>query len=341
MRKKKIVPVEMVHRNVDRYLEYDLLPELEKKKIRQEYVNEHKQGAQTIITVDDRQQYFWDWLGSKVPSGSSSVAPVLSAPGSASSAHGVTRRKRRKSTKKRKPRKKKSVKKRKGKSKKKRVRRGRKTRRKVTGGASLTPAGAGVSCMFFFKTPSKPNPSKIYPNHIKMTFQRASNSETVTGFSVLYFNNNPNNRELILEARPTIFGKSSDLDFNVKHGGNIIGQFKKKNANDKHGSLTITGKITVNKINLLLKNKDGKWDGYDPALLPRHMEPDTFTNPKTEEEILRERGYYSSGVEEAAATSTAPAATTITGPGASAAAAGAAAEEEKLNFSREGAPWFS
>ena len=132
MRKKKfffktrsVVPEEiveqMVHQNVGRYLKYYSLPESEKKKIRQEFVDEHKQGAQTRInedTIDDRQQYFEDWLGSKVPSGLSSVEPVFSAEESASSAHGVTRRKRRKtrrrrkSTKKRKPRKKKSVKKR-------------------------------------------------------------------------------------------------------------------------------------------------------------------------------------------------------------------------------------
>lgn len=136
---RSVVPQEMVRRNVGRYLEYDSLSDFEKKEIRKEFVEEHKRGAQTIITedtIDDRQQYFKDWLKSKVPSGLSSVAPVFSAPKSAYSAHGVTRRKRRKtrrrrkSTKKRKPRKKKSVKKRKGKSKKKRVRRKRKSRRR-------------------------------------------------------------------------------------------------------------------------------------------------------------------------------------------------------------------
>ena len=237
------------------------------------------------------------------------VAPFISG----TTAKGVKRR-RRKSTKKRKPRKKKSVKKRKGKSKKKRVRRGRKTRRKVRG-------GGGVPCMFFFKTPSIPK-FPPPPDHIKMTFQRVRNEQTVTGFSVLYFNNDSTNTEFILEAKPTrrLFGKISDLDFNVKHGGNIIGEFKKKNANDKHGSLTITGRIKVDKVNLLLKNKDGEWEGYDPALLPRHMEPDTFTNPKTEEEILIKMRAFSSPPDPAP-----PAATTITGPGASAADAWGAA----------------
>lgn len=78
--------------------------------------------------LNDNDADFRQWL-SKV--NSRKIQPVMSA-----TAHGVTRRKRRKtrrrrkSTKKRKPRKKKSVKKRKGKSKKKRVRRGRKSRRR-------------------------------------------------------------------------------------------------------------------------------------------------------------------------------------------------------------------
>ena len=51
------------HKEVGRYLNYHKLPESEKIKIRQEFVDEYKQGAQTRInvnTIDDRQKYFND-----------------------------------------------------------------------------------------------------------------------------------------------------------------------------------------------------------------------------------------------------------------------------------------
>ena len=76
--------------------------------------------------VNFESKEFKRWINSKwkLRDGSKRVQPFISG-----TAKGVKRR-RRKSTKKRKPRKKKSVKKRKGKSKKKRVRRKRKSRRR-------------------------------------------------------------------------------------------------------------------------------------------------------------------------------------------------------------------
>ena len=100
-----------------------------KKRIINDYITYLRSQSRWMVIkrehVDFKTIQFKKWINSwKLRNRSKRVQPSISG-----TAEGVKRR-RRKSTKKRKPRKKKSVKKRKGKSKKKRVRRGRKTKRR-------------------------------------------------------------------------------------------------------------------------------------------------------------------------------------------------------------------
>ncbi len=130
-------------RNRINYLGFNSLNDIDKNEIKRIYLVSKKIYPNINVLLDEVQNLddldyeFNNWLTRKQTEqlrsskSTAQVLPVMSA-----TAHGVTRRKRRKtrrrrkSTKKRKPRKKKSVKKRKGKSKKKRVRRGRKTKRR-------------------------------------------------------------------------------------------------------------------------------------------------------------------------------------------------------------------